>query len=739
MTASNLSSAFAPLLGGLILAALLLCLPGSYAIAQAGSSDYTRDLPSVELVKAKINGTDENDTLARQAAVFNYLMEYTQTIKEARDYRGFYTPGEIRARTVYSQAAYQIEQDYKKTHSPADLANWSRLEGRYEINNALNWIHQLSGAQANAAYAQAQRVFHASEKRMYDNQMKENAEAQQRSQAAQNAVASNGTSNAPSAVAIRRCLELGGSQLECLANGLSTSARGLTAMFLGSLSQAPYTGLTLTGGFKSGNGVGAAFEDTTVGFSNCGKLIIDSRGYTIQRNGSQILIHIRNSPSPFTLVLGSDGSLQGPASAEFAGKVITGYKNVWVPAASSPGYYQTQQQTTNEDLSSLEAGQYAGSSNLSNAGEGTYNLSTTTTSSTYVPGSSSGGHWVQDPIYAPKTQACSIGTLIPGRPVAAAGSDGSLSAAANAAAGMLFGQPANIAGSAGEEVLAPGIRMAGLYSSRGGLKAQFSDSAVILDCGEAHVLDKYSVERTGNGILVHIQNSASPFTVTVEPDGSLAGPASVTAAGRLVSGMSGINVSFTPHTESCSLGTFTPAGSASATRGPTDPAASDQPVPAAAAVIPATPVTRPSMPSSEAPVRVSFRVLIYAKFAGTDPLAGQHVYVMREPMDEALREIGLPIPAGMTPGKAVAGLAAACRTQDCKAIYAALGRYFITSTVFDGAGKTTLSAHAMTGRYYFYATARTGNRALVWDVAANLAAGDNTVTLTAANAETLGQ
>src|SRR5437016_7490380 len=47
---------------------------GSTAKAQPPSSDYTNDLPSVERVKAEIKGSDPTDTLARQAAVSNYIV-----------------------------------------------------------------------------------------------------------------------------------------------------------------------------------------------------------------------------------------------------------------------------------------------------------------------------------------------------------------------------------------------------------------------------------------------------------------------------------------------------------------------------------------------------------------------------------------------------------------------------------------------------------------------------------------
>src|SRR5258708_1139771 len=117
------------------LAVLVFLLCGSIVVlAQAAGSDYTQDLPSVERVKAEIKGSDPTDTLARQVAVFTYLQTYIERIKYNRTVRGEYTPGEARARAAYSLAAYQISQDYAKTHTPEQAAAFERLHGQYEMN-----------------------------------------------------------------------------------------------------------------------------------------------------------------------------------------------------------------------------------------------------------------------------------------------------------------------------------------------------------------------------------------------------------------------------------------------------------------------------------------------------------------------------------------------------------------------------------------------------------------------------
>lgn len=134
------------------------------------------------------------------------------------------------------------------------------------------------------------------------------------------------------------------------------------------------------------------------------------------------------------------------------------------------------------------------------------------------------------------------------------------------------------------------------------------------------------------------------------------------------------------------------------------------------------------------------RVLISANFAsGANPMAGQAVYVMRERMDGVLRKLGVPVPANATPGKAMQALTTTCRSQDCSAVFSGLNSYYVTAAKLDSSAKATLSAQAATGPYFFFAFVQTASGSYVWDVPANLAAGDNNVTLTQANAEVVTQ
>src|SRR6266851_9562091 len=162
-----------------ILFAALLCLSCSSVLAQTASPDYTSDLPSVERVKAEIKGSDPTDTLARQVAVFTYLQAYVERIKYNRTVRGPYTSGEQRVIAAYSLAAYQMSQDYAKTHTSDETKAFERLHGQYEMNSDFykDWSKRLIGPQTAAAYKGAEAGLAAIQQAHVDSIKRTNEEA----------------------------------------------------------------------------------------------------------------------------------------------------------------------------------------------------------------------------------------------------------------------------------------------------------------------------------------------------------------------------------------------------------------------------------------------------------------------------------------------------------------------------------------------------------------------------------
>ena len=112
--------------------------------------------------------------------------------------------------------------------------------------------------------------------------------------------------------------------------------------------------------------------------------------------------------------------------------------------------------------------------------------------------------------------------------------------------------------------------------------------------------------------------------------------------------------------------------------------------------------------------------------------------LMSERFDTLLRKVGAPIAADVTPGKALQTYAVNCfPPRSCPAYATAMHPYYVVKGNFDPAGKVVLMAQVPAGTYYVFCSAKAPNGAFVWDLPAELKVGENTITLTAGNAELL--
>jgi hypothetical protein len=656
-----------------ILLAALLCLLCSsiLVLAQATSSDYTNDLPSVERVKAEIKGSDPTDTLARQVAVVTYLQAYIDRIKTNRTVRGGYTPGEQKMMGAYRMAAYQMSQEYAKTHTPSEAEAFERLHGRYEMDSSFyqDWSKRLIGPQTAAAYKGAEAGLAAAGERRYQQEMQQYRQDRAAQQAADKQIyGTQGLSDDPTAVATRRCLELGGSSVGCVGKGLTAGIidlAGFGTEAQESLLGPGRAGVILKGFYKNPATVTTLnFDEAGVSINGCGKLADDSHNYSIEKRSGSVRLTIDNEPNPIVLTMRPDGGLLGPGLIDVKGRIIVGY--------FTSTHYEN-------------------------------GVATGTTST---------------PDYRPAMGRCSIGSLAkPPNPKPAPASAQSANDAS--AIGMLTGMLGTFVPDAGEV----GLRMTGKYGG-GNLLLDFSGNSLVLDCGQAHVRQPYTVENTSNALLIHVQNSDGPFTLALQPDNSLRGTGSTTVNGRLVTGMNGDNVTFAPHNETCDVGTFRPKTGAT----PTTSVTTAPPAPATVA------------PTASAPAAAggaSIKLTIISSFpGGANPLAGASVALMSERFDTLLRKVGAPIAADVTPGKALQAYAANCfPPRSCPAYATAMHPYYVVKGNFDTAGRVVLMAQVPAGTYYVFCSAKGPNGALVWDVPAELRVGENTITLTAGNAE----
>jgi hypothetical protein len=423
-------------------------------------------------------------------------------------------------------------------------------------------------------------------------------------------------------------------------------------------------GVVLSGLYKNpATVITINFSENEASIGACGKLVDDSRSYTIDKRPGETRITLANEPNPIILTMRPDGGLTGPGLIDVKGRIIVGYF----------------------------------------------------TDTHYHNGVATGT--TRTPDYRPAMARCVIGSFA--MPPAPKADPAPAHANDSSMMGIIGGLANTIAPGNGEV----GLRMTGKYSD-GRLLLDFTGNMLVLDCGQAHARQLYTVENTPNAFLVHVQNSGGPFSLALQPDNSLRGAGSTAINGRLVTGMNGDDVAFAPHSESCELGTFRPkTGSAAATS-----VANATPAPAPVA-------TAGSISTIAGGAGV--KLAIDTSFpSAKNPLAGGTVFLMSDRFDSALRKAGAPIPADATPGKALQMWTANCLPpKDCKALVTAMHQYYLAKIPLDGAGKSTLTAPVSAGSYFVFGGGRSSDGGLVWDVPITLKAGENTITLSVGNAE----
>lgn len=471
------------------------------------SPPYLNGMPSVDFVKSQIQGKDATDTLARQVAVFNELPTVITRFQLADRKRYDATPDEVKITGIYQLAAYELEQGYKKTHTAAEAQEFLRLHGRYELDSALDremhvklfssaFLLELGGAdKARNQWYQA----HIEEEKRQSEQARAQAAGTQGG-------GSPFIRNDPGTLAARRCVELGGSELECIGKGLwggMMDMAGLPAdTTISAVSGGPsMSGVVMNGQYNGSSGVWINFGQKSVTVNGCGKLVPESLSYTLTKKESQVLLNVKNEPSPFVFSMENDKKLVGPGPIDIKGQIIVGYNDVFMQE-----YINGVPQA---------GGNCAGRC----------------------------GYWVHDPVYGPKTERCTIGSFVqapPGPP------DKSplINSLETAMTSLMHAGPA-------------GLRMAGKYTNAGGLMLEFEDDGVTIDCGAAHVKQAYVVDNGASQIRVTVKNGAMPFTLAVQQNGTLTGSGNADISGRVVTGATDTAITYASKTARCAIGTLT--------------------------------------------------------------------------------------------------------------------------------------------------------------------------------------
>ena len=466
---------------------------------------YLGGMPPIDLVKHEIQGKDPTDTLARQVAVFNMLPLVTQRFLIADRHRYNPTPDEQKVNGQYGLAAYELEEGYKKTHTAAEAQEFFRLHGRYELDAAL--FHEMFKLFSPAFMVEYGKV-DRSANQWYQAHLEQERRAGQGLGEAQSAPdnGNQGSSpfvrNDPGTLAARRCVELGGSDLECVGKGLSTGLMemfGLGGASLNAAAKSARTGLVIAGVYQNQNSAFFRFGDDSATLAGCGKLVEQPLPYTVTRQGASLLIQFANNPKPFTVALGPDGNLSGPGPTDVQGQIITGYR-----------HYTAYKRRVSDN--------------------------------TIVPGSQ---HDVAEPIYAPKLERCTIGTLRSTGPVPSSDVLPALFSVVSRDASKIKTTPA-------------GPRMSGTYQNPGGLKVEFASEGAVLDCGQAHVAAAYTVSNDASALRIALNKAGSPLTLTLQPNGTLTGPTTIDVEGRVVSGSTDNGIAFAPRHAQCPAAALAP-------------------------------------------------------------------------------------------------------------------------------------------------------------------------------------
>ena len=209
---------------------------------------------------------------------------------------------------------------------------------------------------------------------------------------------------------MRRCVESGRSELECLGEGMKVGLKDLAGGDIVSniTGEKPPQGLRLTGAYSSssGNKLRIAFSQDKA-IVNCGSLNSAPYTYSVERTANQISIQIPISPKPILLAFRTDNTLAGPSDVVVNGLVPIGHGGVSA-GTTNPGYQeQTHTATRERQIDAAEAQNDAGTDAVHQNGM-EYSVTEQVSTTTYEPAPVA--HYEPAPM-APKTERCTAGIM----------------------------------------------------------------------------------------------------------------------------------------------------------------------------------------------------------------------------------------------------------------------------------------------------------------------------------------
>lgn len=475
--------------------------------AQALNPPYLSAMPQVEKVKQAMQVKDPKETALRQIGAFWQLQEIIKALSGRREFRG-YLPDEKQLLDAYWTAEYQITRaadsafpgPYKGFRQLSDYTpyRYARTDPRFGVED-LDLFHAVLTPAIQAQYDQVVGVERAKlAVRAHEDSIAW-AEGERRMTAPPGAQPGQpATQLEKEQAGIRRCVESGRSETQCLTEGIGKSFMNMVGGFLPpGLTPSPIVGIRVVGTYPGSGKFGLAFSNESVSLT-CADLAPQNLTYaTTMTAGGLRIVFDGDALPPF--VMRADGHLVGPATADISGQVIVGYQ------------------------------------------QGTR---------TYSDGRTEP---ISRPVFEPRTRHCAIGALAVSSPTTQLASASALPAATLDF--VLGGGDKKIWAAS-----PTGLRVSGEYGSQAGLDLEFRPEGVVVGCRQAVILRQYLVRVQGAQVVVDVQHGAAPFTLSFGADGKLTGTGTVTVDGRAITGSSPDGgFTYAPRSASCAMGVLAPA------------------------------------------------------------------------------------------------------------------------------------------------------------------------------------
>jgi hypothetical protein len=477
-------------------------------VAQALNPPYLSEMPPVDRVKKAMQVSDPKETALRQVGAFWQLQEIIKALSGHREFRGF-LPDEKKILDAYWTAEYYtglaadsaFPGPYGKfKHLSEDTPyRYMRTDPRFGVEG-LDLFHGLLTPAIQAQFDQVVGVERAKILVRAKSDSVDRAAGERRMTAPPGAQQQAAMSQKEKEQqAIRRCVESGRSETECLTEGIGKSFMNMIGGFLPpGLTPPAIVGVRIVGTYPGPGKFALSFSNESASLT-CADLEPQTLIYTTAMTAGGLRITFSNSPVTLPFTMRADGRLVGPAEADIPGQVITGYQH----------------------------------------GTRTF----------------TDGHTepISRPIYEPRTRHCAIGTLAVSSPTTQLASSSALPAAT-----LDF-----VLGGADKKIWAAtptGLRLSGEYGSQAGLDIEFRPEGAVVGCREAVILRQYVVRLQGAQVVVDVQHGATPFTLMLGSDGKLTGSGTVKVDGRAITGSSpNGDFTYAPRSASCQLGVLAPA------------------------------------------------------------------------------------------------------------------------------------------------------------------------------------